>query len=216
MSRIVNVMRKCSVCGTVSEYMALASTNNFGGGPDLDLRPAEMMRSTMNVWLQRCPGCGYVSEDVSDLSRVDREWLNSDKYRNCDGIPFVSELSKEFYKYYLINMFDKNIEDAFFAVLHAAWSCDDDADIVNAKHCRELAIELATRLLDKGYENEDSLKLTRADLMRRAGQFEKMISMYETVEFDEELLNQILKFEIEKAHKKDSSCYRVEDVVGNC
>ena len=116
----------------------------------------------------------------------------------------------------MINMFNKNIEDAFFAVLHAAWSCDDDADIVNAKHCRELAIELATRLLDKGYENEDSLKLTRADLMRRAGQFEKMISMYETVEFDEELLNQILKFEIEKARKKDSSCYRVEDVVGNC
>ena len=169
MSRIVNVMRKCSVCGTVSEYMALASTNNFGGGPDLDLRPAEMMRSTMNVWLQECPGCGYVSEDVSNLSRVDREWLNSDKYCNCEGIPFVSDLSKEFYKYYLINMFDNNIEDAFFAVLHAAWSCDDDADIVNAKHCRELAIELATRLLDKGYENEDSLKLTRADLMRRAG-----------------------------------------------
>ena len=52
--------------------------------------------------------------------------------------------------------------------------------------------------------------------MRRAGQFEKMISMYETVEFDEELLNKILKFEIEKARKKDSSCYRVEDVVGNC
>ena len=43
MSRIVNVMRKCSVCGTASEYMALASTNNLGGGPDLDLRPAEMM-----------------------------------------------------------------------------------------------------------------------------------------------------------------------------
>ena len=80
MSRMCNVMRKCSVCGTVSEYMALASTNNLGGGPDLDLRPAEMMRSTMNVWLQRCPGCGYVSEDVSNLSRVDREWLNSDKY----------------------------------------------------------------------------------------------------------------------------------------
>ncbi len=42
-----------------------------------------------------------------------------------------------------------------------------------------------------------------------------MISIYETVELDEELLNQILEFEIEKARKKDSLCYRVEDVVGN-
>ena len=42
-----------------------------------------------------------------------------------------------------------------------------------------------------------------------------MISIYETVEFDEELLNQILEFEIEKARKKDSLCYSVEDVVGN-
>ena len=33
-----------------------------------------------------------------------------------------------------------------------------------------------------------------------------MISIYETVEFDEELLNQILEFEIEKARKKDSLC----------
>ena len=42
-----------------------------------------------------------------------------------------------------------------------------------------------------------------------------MISIYETVELDEELVNQILEFEIEKARKKDSLCYRVEDVIGN-
>ena len=31
-------------------------------------------------------------------------------------------------------------------------------------------------------------------------------------QFEEELLGQILKFEIEKAKSKDTGCYRVEDV----
>ena len=54
----------------------------------------------------------------------------------------------------------------------------------------------------------------RADLMRRAGQFETMIDAYASVQFDEELLNQILRFEVEKAKEKNTACYRVADVTG--
>lgn len=54
----------------------------------------------------------------------------------------------------------------------------------------------------------------RADLMRRAGQFETMINAYASVQFDEELLNQILRFEVEKAKEKNTTCYRVADVTG--
>ena len=56
-------------------------------------------------------------------------------------------------------------------------------------------------------------KLMRADLMRRAGQFEELIAEYASVKFDEDLLNQILEFEIEKAKIKDIACYRVENVT---
>ena len=51
----------------------LGSTSTFGS-PDLDLRPAEMQRSTMEVWLQVCPHCRYIapaiSQQVGDLSFV--------------------------------------------------------------------------------------------------------------------------------------------------
>lgn len=213
MSRIVPIECKCAVCGATNEYRGLASTNTFGGGPDLDLRPAEMQRSTMPVWIQECPECGYISEDVSDPTDVTQEWLQSEKYLTCDGISFVSDLAKQFYKYYLINMEDRNTEDAFFAVLHAAQACDDRNDTINAKRCRELAIPLATELIED-HENKDNIQLMRADLMRRAGQFDQLIDIYASVQFDEEMLNQILKFEIEKAQNKDVSCYRVEDVTG--
>ena len=49
--------------------------------------------------------------------------------------------------------------------------------------------------------------------MRRTGQFETMINAYASVQFDEELLNQILRFEVEKAKEKNTACYRVEDVA---
>lgn len=215
MSRIVTVECKCAVCGAANEYRVLASTNTFGGGPDLDLRPAEMKRSTMHVWIQECPECGYISEKVSDRSNVTKEWLNSDKYLMCDGISFMSDLAKQFFRYYLINLEDENPEDAFFAVLHAAWACDDKNDVVNAKHCRELAIPLATILIEDGRGNKDNLQLMRADLMRRAGWFDELVKTYASVRFDEGLLNQILDFEIEKAKSRDVSCYRVEDVTGN-
>ncbi|MBR4908658.1 MAG: hypothetical protein IKZ43_06585 [Acidaminococcaceae bacterium] len=37
---------KCAVCGAEQEFYGIASTNSFGS-PDLDLRPPEMQRSTM-------------------------------------------------------------------------------------------------------------------------------------------------------------------------
>lgn len=205
---------KCAICGSTNEYMMIASTNTFGGGPDLDLRPAEMRRSTMPFWVQECPKCGYISAKVSDPSCVTRKWLRSEKYLTCDGIAFVSDLAGRFYKYYLINLEDDNLEDAFFAVLHAAWACDDEKDEINARRCRELAIPLATKLIEGHHHNKDNIMLVRADLMRRAGQFEPMINIYASVKFHEELLNQILRFEVEKAKEKDTACYRVENVTG--
>ena len=213
MSRIVPMECKCAICGATNKYRVLASTNTFGG-PDLDLRPSEMKRSTMSVWIQECPECGYISEQVSDPSDVTREWIQSKTYLTCSGIPFVSDLARQFYKYYLINLEDKNPEDAFFAVLHAAWACDDKNDDINAKHCRELAISLATKLIESIYDNIENIMLMRADLMRRAGLFETMIDAYASVQFDEELLNQILRFEVEKAKEKNTACYRVADVTG--
>ena len=205
--------RTCAVCGATNEFNELMSSNSFDG-PDLDLRPAEMMRSTMYVWIQECPECGYISEEVSDPSSVTKEWLKSDKYLTCEGITFKSKLAKQFYRYYLISLEDENKEDAYYAVLHAAWACDDMNDDANARYCRELAISLVPALIKNENGNKEELLVTKADLMRRAGQFDKLIDEYTGIRFDKELLDKILEFEIEKAKNKDASCYRVKDVTG--
>ena len=56
---------KCHHCGRKSQHNVLGSTNAFGS-PDLDLRPPEMQRLTMEGWLQLCPHCGYCAPDLSE------------------------------------------------------------------------------------------------------------------------------------------------------
>ena len=214
MTMLARVKKFCAVCGELNTYVDVMSTNTFGGSPDLDLRPAEMKRSTMGSWIQACPKCGYVSKRISDQTFVSKVWLQSEKYLTCDGISFVSDLAKNFYRYYLLNHRKLELEDAFYAILHAAWACDDVKDDENAKLCREKAIILGMILIKRNCDNVDNIKLLCADLMRRAGKFDQLISTYKSVHFDDDLLNQILKFQIEKAKAKDVSCYRIDDVTG--
>ena len=66
--------------------------------------------------------------------------------------------------------------------------------------------------MDQFELNDDSL-IQRADLLRRSGQFERVIEEYSTKTFEEDIYNKLCSFEVEKAIQKDTSCYTVEDVV---
>lgn len=211
MTTFAPIKVKCAVCGKESKFSALCSSNTFGGTMDLDTRPPEMMRGTMSHWIQECPKCGYISEEISDETGVDKEFLKSDKYKKCDGLVFRSELAAKFYKYYLLNIADENPKDAFYASLNSAWASDDEGDAQMAIHCRRLCIDLIGQVEDM---DEETAKVLTADLHRRCGEFESVINMCEGVELENELLDSIIKFEIEKAKENDSQCYTVGDVTG--
>ena len=206
---------RCSACGTVSKFMVLGSTNTFGGTPDLDLRPPEMERSTMPLWIHRCPHCGYVSGDVDDQTTVTVEYLASEEYRSCGGIEFRSGLAMAFYQYYMINVIDGNAKDAFHAVLHAAWACDDEEDCENAVRCRRIAMELADRLIEENRDDDEvraTLSLMKTDFMRRAGMFDEVLARYGGVKYGNDLMDRILAFQLILAEKKDDKCYRFSDM----
>ena len=210
MSTFHNEKLQCAVCGKKSMYPVLTSTNTFGGSPDLDLRPPEMKRSTMRMWVQECPKCGYVAAEISDQTNITRDFLKASEYRHCDGIQFQSPLAARFYKFYKISREEDDHAAAFFAIHCAAWACDDIEDTENANRCRSLAIALIPELSTE--DNRGDLSLVKADLLRRAGRFEELISQYESISFDDELLNSILALQLEKAKAGDSGCYRISDV----
>ena len=133
MTLIRKFEKMCAVCGKTSLQPILLSTNSWGY-PDLDLRPPEMQRSTMCTWLQECPHCGYIKSNLEDNLEASPDLLKSDEYLTCEGNKFKSDLSKRFYRHYLISKVKKNHVSEFYSLLHCAWTCDDAED--------ELAVEM--------------------------------------------------------------------------
>ena len=201
---------KCSVCGKTSPQPVMMSTSTFGY-PDLDLRPSEMKRSSMFAWLHECPHCGYVAASLEDELEVPGEILKSDEYLTCEGHDFESKSAKRFYRQHLISKAKKNYQSEFFSLLHCAWVCDDyDGEF--AVGIRKLALKSIDKIA-AGDDEKDNLMLLKADLLRRSLQFERLISEFKDVAFNDKLYNDILSFQIERAMEKDCGCYTVEDVL---
>ena len=210
MSQVYPETVRCAVCGKKSEQYVLISTNTFGS-PDLDLRPPEMERSTMVYWVQKCPRCGYVAESLEDVPKINAPFLKTDEYQKCLGLTFQSELAKTFFRQYLIQVAERNAEKAFYAALHAAWACDDAEDEENSVLCRKYALADVDKLIEKA--DNETLSVQRADLLRRAGLFEKVIEEYEDHVYSDDTLNRIALFQVMKSYEQDSACYTVADAI---
>lgn len=209
---IINQFEKrCSVCGKTSMQPVLSSTNSWGY-PDLDLRPAPMKRDTMNTWLMECPHCGYVAIRLENELKVSPNLLKSDEYLTCGGHDFKSDLSKRFYRHYLISKAKKDYRSMFFSLLHCAWTCDD-ADDRLAVEIRKKAAD-SIDLFEADGDEKDNLKIMKADLFRRSLQFDRVADEFNDFRSDDDLLNSIIRFQIERALMKDSACYTVGYVKG--
>ena len=53
----------CAVCGMTQTVQEMGSTSSFGA-MDLDTRPPELRRSTMDLWVHECGECGYVAPEL--------------------------------------------------------------------------------------------------------------------------------------------------------
>ena len=124
---LVKIEQNCPVCRKPSLVSVLTSTSTWGY-PDLDLRPAEMQRSSMFAWLAECPHCGYVSGNFNNGTDITEEFLQSDDYKSLEGFEFKSDLAKRFFKAYLIARELNDGRKCFFNLLHCAWTCDDAED----------------------------------------------------------------------------------------
>ena len=204
MSNLIREIKKCSCCERESEQVIVLSTNTFGGSPDLDLRPPEMKRSTMPYWVQMCPHCQYVADDIEKAQYFDKNILEQEEYKKCGNIKFPNELSKMFYRYYLIALSKEDTKSAFSGIRNAAWACDDMNNKECAKICREIAIDLLTKLVEveENIKIKESLLTVKADMLRRIERFDELIFEYSNLNFNEDIIRKVIAFEIEKAREK--------------
>jgi hypothetical protein len=208
---------KCSVCGTNSIVFTISSTNNFES-PDLDSRPGEMERSTIDNWVQECSNCGLCSDDISMTASIDQQFLSSPDYvkqRNQDGIP---EKAAQFMCFRLICLEQKNYSAAGWNAVHAAWVCDDE-QINDFVSFREIAIEDFGKAFgsNQSYaQNKQSQALVTTDLHRVIGQFKEAKKIMESCisEFElEEPLLSIAKFQLHLINQQDSIIHKIEEAI---
>ena len=212
MSTIKSVWQKCAVCGAIHQYSVLCSTNAFGS-PDLDLRPPEMERSTMRLWVQECPDCGYVAVDIEEKPIVSRQYLQTEEYRSCEGRQLMSDLAKRFYKEYMLERNGNKTDSALHPIICAAWASDDIKDVVGAKECRTIAADIAAIILKTQKKNKETLLLIRADLLRRSGQFATLQKEYEGLHFSADNLDAVLDFQLMKAWEGRTERFTVAEAL---
>ena len=211
MTIIRNFNQTCAVCGETSQQPVMTSTSTLDY-PDLDLRPAPMQRSTMFAWLQECPHCGYVASKLENELEVPADLLKTDAYLTCEGYDFKSDLSRRFYRHYLISKAENDYGSEFLSLLHCAWTCDDNDDEL-AVEMRKMALQSLNKIVPKSEGEKNYLQIIKVDLLRRTLQFDKVISEFKDVIMQEKIQNDIITFQIELAMKKDSECHNVKEVV---
>lgn len=124
MTTLYKEKARCAVCGTETEYTCIGSTNAFGS-PDLDTRPPERHRSTIFAWVQRCPECGYCGSDVSQAPSQAASVVSSPEYTRQLSDSTYPELANKFLCKALIDERSGDYAAAAWALIHAAWACDD-------------------------------------------------------------------------------------------
>jgi hypothetical protein len=102
---------RCRHCGANSEQTVMVSTSTFGA-PDLDLRPAEMKRSSMAAWLQLCPHCGYCVPHISE-GVPEGSVLTSDSYRATLRDERYPELARRFLAHALATAHSEPVRSAW-------------------------------------------------------------------------------------------------------
>lgn len=218
MSTIHHVDVTCGCCGKTFRHVELGSSTTFGA-PDLDLRPAPMLRDTLGYWIHECPHCGYVAGDISRKTLPTPDHMAS-MYSQAEDVPdFTSRRARRFYlRFLIVNhgcLIDPEINrdlESFEALRNAAWACDDAKDRKNADFCRSGAAVYLKRLIERDSQNRETYILVRADLLRRCGAFDTVIRDYGETELSFPALNRILAFQLQKARDGDRKRYTLDHI----
>lgn len=204
--------KSCIICSGRSWQTHVRSLRTCGG-LDLDLRPPEDFRSMLNYSIECCPYCKYVADDIAAYTPLSATFLSGETYLTCCPSELSGEWPIKFFRKALIALETYDEVAAFYALLHAAWACDDNNDDHAARKCRRWALRLSNMLINDTLYYSDPLAIIRIDLLRRIKQFDVLLEECQDMLFQSPVLNRIVQFHMEKARQRDSLCYTINDAL---
>lgn len=218
MTTIYEENLRCAVCSTESSHPGISSSSSFGS-PDLDTRPPELIRSTMFAWVQRCPGCGYCAADISQAHPETGTLVRAPEYTRRLADAAYPELARTFLCKALVDERRQDYAAAAWALIHAAWVCDDEGRDAQATRCRGHAVDMIRKAVENGQpvaEQEGADVAIQVDLLRRAGRFDEARGLIQGYRprVTEGLIANILAFQETLIASGDRACHAISEVPG--
>lgn len=207
----------CAHCGAVSNQQILTSTNTFGS-PDLDLRPPEMQRSTMDFWLQECPACGFVSSELDDAEEGIRDILATDAYQSLLTSERSGKPASRFLRRSLIDEKLGRFASAAEQILCAAWAADDEGTSSAAEYRSRSAdlFLMAIEAMPREAGETITLRTRVVDILRRSERWEEAIGIATVLLAEHDLdptIRSVVEFGRSLAQNHDASAHTVQDAV---
>jgi hypothetical protein len=219
MTTFFTTTKRCGNCGAEDRYQELGSSNSFGS-PDLDQRPPGMMRDTLSLGVQRCGACGYCDEDVAKVRQGSGAVVAGAEYRRLLEDPALPELARMFRCKALLELEDGDCLAAAWALIHAAWACDDEDAMAQAAACRRAAVEAVLRAEGLGkhlYEDlPDATTAMLVDLLRRAGDLDEARALLAARRggITDDAIARILDFHAALIDKGDAGRHTLKEALG--
>ncbi|MCO5168541.1 MAG: hypothetical protein M9894_19550 [Planctomycetes bacterium] len=215
MTMIFSADVTCAVCGETSAHEVLASTNAMGYC-DLDTRPPPMQRHTMARWIQRCPTCGHCAPSLDEAPPGVAEAVRSEAYRRKLAGGGLPALATAFACHAHLCEVTGRTRDAGWAMVRAAWVCDDADDAAAARRCREWALELLSRGGAGQEEQAGAHAALLVDLARRAGRLDEARALVAAgrAAGPDEVIGKLLTFQEALIDAGDVGCHTVERPLG--
>ena len=165
---------RCAVCGELQRALELTSTSTFGP-PDLDLRPNGPRRWALEYAVQRCDRCGYCNGSLGEAPRGAADTVASPVYREVLERSALPRLARSLFCSALVQEAAGDPSGAGWRFVEAAWACDDVPEPAQARACRDRAVEMFRRALERGEAGAPrGVVLTLvADLLRRSRRFDE-------------------------------------------
>lgn len=211
--------KECALCGNESVHMEVVSTKALGAS-DLDARPPEPERSSIQHWVQRCPVCGYCAPDIAHGDKEMANIIQSVHYRSQLKASACPDLANSFLCWSLIQEEESQYKIAGWTAVKAAWACDDVDAVDAARECRRRAITLLEMARQKGQwfaDNAGTEEAVIVDLHRRAGQFEEALQLCEerlAMKPDRFIAN-IMRYQKELIGNRDVDCHSTSEIGGD-
>lgn len=207
----------CFNCGNRNRVTVINSTNTLGP-PDLDTRPAEMMRSAMWNFIHKCKYCGYCSLDLSKGTDAISEIVKSPAYRKlCKG-EYLRKGASEAARYAMIIESEGDLVRAGWLSLRAAWGYDDHNKSPIAREFRIQALRLFKQAQTEGktfVKDPGAEEAVLVDLYRRSEQFEEAMETAKQglAKNPDSNIQNVLKFQLFLCSEQNTKCYTVQKAI---